>query len=430
LKKDLIEIVNSHEEHAIEIFAKLDRVFRGKNGINRGSYSHYEEKAHNIVRKFATELGLRVSEDHAGNSYYFLPDLKYDSDIVITGSHLDSQPNAGNYDGAAGVISGIIALSALLRLDRYSSVTPIAMAFRGEETSGWFKGNHRGHIGSRAALGTLESHELDEAIHILDGRPLRNHLLDLEIIAEKIIHPSFLFDTNNVREFIELHIEQGPVLTSKNIPVGIVSGIRGNFRARNAFCCGEYSHSGGVPTKYRRDAVIASAKFVVEMDNIRKSQEKEGKDMVYATGKFFTNSEIHALSKVPREVFFTIDVRSIDEYLLDSMKSIVQRIGANISSENNVEFNFGEFSSTKPAMMNPSLIKELIRGCTILGIPHVVMPSGGGHDAVEFSHVNIPSSMIFIRNENNSHNPEESIQIEDFLKGTQLLTWFISKEKK
>jgi N-carbamoyl-L-amino-acid hydrolase len=429
LKKDLIETVNSHEDHVTDIFAKLDRVFRGKNGVNRGSYSLHEEKAHNILRKFATELGLRVSEDHAGNSYYFLPDLEYDSDIVITGSHLDSQPNAGNYDGAVGVISGVIALSTLLELSADNSLNPFAMAFRGEETSGWFEGNHRGHIGSRATLGTLESHELDEAIHILDRRSLRSHLLDLEISPEKMMHPSLLVDKNNVRAFIELHIEQGPVLTSKDVPVGIVSGIRGNFRARSAICHGEYSHSGGVPTEYRRDAVIASAKFVVEMDKVRESLEKEGKDMVYATGKFFTNSEIHALSKVPGEVFFTIDVRSMESQILYSMKNTIQRVGSEISAENNVDFNFGKFASTKPAIMNPKIIKELSEGCRTLGIPYAVMPSGGGHDAVEFSHVNIPSSMIFIRNEKGSHNPEESILIEDFLRGTQLLTWFLSKRK-
>ncbi len=389
-------IVNSHRDLISDIFDKMDRFFRGKNGVNRASYSSDEEKAHKLVQKFAVELGLRTSEDYAGNTYFLLPDHEYDSNIIVTGSHLDSQPNAGNYDGLAGVISGIIALSCLHNLGVKNNTHPVVMAFRGEEASGWFKGYHRGHIGSRAALGTLENRELDESVHVLDGRPLRSHLVDLGINPEKMIKPSILYDLNSIRGFIELHIEQGPVLLSKDLPVGIVTGIRGNFRARSAQCIGEYSHSGGVPTDFRSDAVIATAKFVVELDKIREEYVKKGRDMVYATGKCYTNSDIHALSKVPGEVFFTIDVRSLDTNVLSSMEKKVQRVGDNISAQNNVVFNFGKFASTKPAIMNPEIIDELRRGCNTMGIPYIELPSGGGHDAVEFNHVDIPVRLCLL----------------------------------
>jgi N-carbamoyl-L-amino-acid hydrolase len=422
LKKGPSYLVESYKDEATEVFRDLNKHFRSREGINRGSYSLEEEKAHKLVAKFAEELGLDVSEDAAGNSYFHIPDLDYNSSVLLTGSHLDSQPNAGNYDGAAGVISGIIA-TACQREYLDSGLKPIAVAFRGEETSGWFSGYHRGHIGSRAAVGTLKEDELDAAISVIDGRSLRNHIRDLKLIPDRMLKSTLPFDLRKVKGFIELHIEQGPVLDSLSYPIGVVTGIRGNFRARNARCIGEYSHSGGVPTYLRRDAVIGAAKLIVELDRVRMKYNNDGNDMVYSTGKFHTNCKLNALSKIPGEVSFTLDIRSLDPDVLQSMEDILEKIAIHISTQNNVKFDFGRFASTMPAIMDKELIQILEQGCCELNLPYSLMLSGGGHDAVEFCHAKVPACMIFIRNQFGSHNPKESIMLDDFFDGTRLLSW-------
>jgi N-carbamoyl-L-amino-acid hydrolase len=147
-----------------------------------------------------------------------------------------------------------------------------------------------------------------------------------------------------------------------------------------------------------------------------------GGDMVYSTGKFYTNPELHALTKVAGEVFFSVDVRSLEQNILDSIGKDMRQFERTIGTRNCVDLDLGKFSRTRPAFMDSRLIENLHRGCIELEIPRMDIVSGGGHDAVEFSLSGIPSAMIFLRNENGSHNPDESIDLDDFQLGTSLLT--------
>jgi N-carbamoyl-L-amino-acid hydrolase len=296
------------------------------------------------------------------------------------------------------------------------------MACRAEEASGWYKGHHRGHIGSRAALGSLHPEELETAIHVRDNRSLAQHFTERGMDPDAVPREPHLSDTR-IKGFLELHIEQGPILIARNIPVGIVTGIRGNIRCRSATCKGGYTHSGGVPHEYRRDAVAATAEFIHRMDMKRRSIDSEGHDIVYATGRLYTNPELHAITKVAGETSFSVDVRSTEQKVLDSMGRYMTRLGEEIGAKHHVEFRLGEYSRTKPAIMDPLLRETLHRGCERLGTNCTDIVSGGGHDAVEFSHYGTPSAMIFIRNENGSHNPHESLELDDLRLGTTLLTW-------
>ena len=421
LKKVMMHVENNMFL-AERLFSELNAKTSDEKGVYRESYGIGEGIAHQLLRDAAFEIGLDVSIDVAGNTYVRIAGSDKSAPPLMTGSHLDSQPYAGNFDGAAGVVAGLIALSSINEAGLIPSQDLVLVAFRAEETSGWYKGSHGGHIGSRAALGRLWPRELETALHINDGRNLAQHMLDLGLNPTNIAESPPHSETGGIKGFIELHIEQGPILTSEGIPVGIVEGIRGNIRARNARCVGEYTHSGGVPHEYRRDAVIATAEFVHEMDKKRRDVTNKGGDMVYSTGKFCTNPELHALTKVAGEVFFSIDVRSLEQTILDSMGEYMRQLERTIGARNRVDFHLGEFSRTKPAFMDPKLRETLHRGCVELEIPCMDIISGGGHDAVEFSLTGIPSAMIFLRNENGSHNPDESIDLNDFKLGTSLLT--------
>ena len=401
---------------------ELESKTRDVEGVTREAYGPGEDIAHDLLRKEATRLDLEVSTDIAHNTYIRLPGSNRDAPTLMTGSHLDSQPRAGNYDGAAGVAAGLTALTSI----NEAGITPpqdiVLMACRAEEASGWYKGHHRGHIGSRAALGRLWPEELETAIHVRDDRSLAKHFVDRGMAPEAVANEPHLAE-RGIKGFYELHIEQGPILTSRDIPVGVVEGIRGNIRCRSATCIGEYTHSGGVPHEHRRDAVNATAEFIHRMDTKRREVDAEGRDMVYSTGKLYTNPELHAITKVAGETFFSVDVRSIEEQVLESMGRYMTGLGAELGAKHGVEFRLGRYSRTKPAIMDPGMRETLHRGCESLGINRTDIISGGGHDAVEFSLNGIPSAMIFIRNENGSHNPDESIDIDDLRQGTKLLTW-------
>ncbi len=417
-----IELVERNMALADDFLNELKTKTGDHEGITRESYGPGEDFAHELLSKKATGLGLEVYTDIAHNTYIRLPGSDRDAPTLMTGSHLDSQPRAGNYDGAAGVVASLTALTSI----KDAGITPpqdiVLIACRAEEASGWYKGHHRGHIGSRAALGRLSPEELETAIHVRDGRSLAEHFIDRGMNPEAVANEPHLEDLR-IKGFLELHIEQGPILTSRDTPVGVVEGIRGNIRCRSAACIGEYTHSGGVPHEHRRDAVNATAEFIHRMDTKRRKVDAEGHDMVYSTGKLHTNPELHAITKVAGETFFSIDVRSIEEEVLESMGRYMTGLGEELGAKHSVEFRLGKYSRTKPSIMDPGMRETLHRGCERLGIKRTDIISGGGHDAVEFSLNGIPSAMIFIRNENGSHNPDESIDLDDLRLGTKLLAW-------
>jgi N-carbamoyl-L-amino-acid hydrolase len=406
---------------ADDFLNQLESETRDVEGVTREAYGPGEDIAHELLRKQAIRLGLEAYTDIAHNTYIRLPGSNPEAPPLMTGSHLDSQPRAGNYDGAAGIAASLTALKSIKDAGVTHPQDIILMACRAEEASGWYKGHHRGHIGSRAALGSLHPEELKTAIHVRDNRNLEQHFTERGMDPDAVPREPHLADTR-IKGFLELHIEQGPILTTRSIPVGIVTGIRGNIRCRSATCTGEYTHSGGVPHEYRRDAVTATAEFIHRMDTKRRNVDTEGHDIVYATGRLYTNPELHAITKVAGETSFSVDVRSTEQKVLDSMGRYMTRLGEKIGAKHHVEFHLGEFSRTKPAIMDPQMRATLHRGCERLGINCTDIVSGGGHDAVEFSLNGTPSAMIFIRNENGSHNPHESIELDDLRLGTTLLT--------
>lgn len=396
-------------------------------GVSRPSYGAGEQIGHDLMRAVAIEAGLEVTTDAAGNLYATLPGLDRGAPRWISGSHFDSVPRGGNFDGAAGAVAALVSILALKDLGVVPRQDMTAMAIRAEECSSWFTGQHGGHLGSRAALGLLQPSELDTAIHLGTGRTLGQSIDDAGFDADAVRRGPPPLSAQNVRGFIELHIEQGPMLVQQGVSVGIVTSIRGTVRARDARCIGAYSHSGAVPQELRQDAVLATAELINRVERHCDDVRAAGGDVVFAVGRLHTDAAVDSLSKVPGEVRFTVDLRCQDAAVLLPLNSLLQDYAAEIGARRNVRFDLGRRAVAEPTAMAAEFRSVLRSQAGSLGLEAPEMPCGAGHDAAEFVRVKIPSCMIFVRNTGESHNPDEHMEFADFRNGVLLLTSFLAQ---
>jgi N-carbamoyl-L-amino-acid hydrolase len=412
---------NESVRFADDLFRRLRCATASDRGILRPSYGTGEQRAHDLVREAGETLKMTPTVDAAGNLHLTSAGASPNAPRWLTGSHLDAVPDGGNYDGAAGVIAGLAVVHAL----RAAGITPprdiTVIGFRAEEGSSWFDGRHKSHFGSRGLLGQLRVEEMNVARSLADGSTLYDCIQRSGFRPEQLGLGRPCIDIASVYGFAELHIEQGPLLVSTGFPVGIVEGIRGTTRARNARCTGQYAHSGAVPQDDRKDAVFGAAEFAVCVEEAVERWAREGRDVVCAMGRFHTDVQRHSLTKVSGEVQFTIDLRSLDEGLLHKSKQFLIDNALRIGSRRGVNIDVGSVDIAAPARMSRPLQAELARCAASLNLSARVLASGAGHDAANFSAAGIPTAMIFVRNEHGSHNHLEAMDIKDFSQGARLL---------
>jgi N-carbamoyl-L-amino-acid hydrolase len=416
------DAVLNRQAFAGSLFDALRKGTSKGNGIFRDAYGDGENFAHRLLAKTGRDLGFEIDHDAAANTYVTLPGSDRTRPRVVIGSHLDSVADGGNFDGAAGVIAGLIAIKAL-RESGYRPICDIVvMGIRAEE-SVWFSTTF---FGSSAALGKL-SPDVWEKKRVDTGKMLAEHLRACGGDPDRLRAQPPHLTASNVAAFLEVHIEQGPVLDAEKLPVGIVNGIRGNYRLPAARIIGEYSHCGGVPRSYRRDSVLAGADFIHALDALWREWEAQGKDMAFTVGRFFTDPQQHALTKIPGEVSFSLDLRSVDGTLLCELEQIVYALANRIAVERGVRFKLGAATRAPVGKVAPSICASLEAGAAELRIPARLLASGASHDAAAFAHAGIPMGMLFVRNANGSHNPSERMEIADLLQATRLLTWWLVK---
>ncbi|MFC3125903.1 Zn-dependent hydrolase [Pseudoroseomonas globiformis] len=406
---------------AARLFDELREKSLDGEGVTRDAYGAGERMAHSVVRREAEVLGLRVSTDPVGNLYMTLPGQDPNAPRILLGSHLDSVPNGGNFDGAAGVLAGLAVLAGFRQAGFTPGCDVTVMATRAEEAGAWFATSYPG---SRGALGRLKAEEL--LIKRQDtGKSLADHMRqegfdpDFAAAGEAVVTPL------NTAAFVELHIEQGPVLDSERIPVAIVSGIPGSRRLRQGRVLGEYNHSGGTPRRYRRDAAIALAELAMALDEKWAGLEAQGHRLVCTFCTLATTEEA-GFTKIPGEATFMLDVRSVDPASVDAIFSELHRKVPEIEVRRGVRFELGEETGSKASPMDAAIRAGLIASAGSLQISHLEMASGGGHDAAAFAAAGIPAAMIFVRNQNGSHNPHEAMRIEDFAAGCEVLGHWVA----
>jgi len=228
-------------------------------------------------------------------------------------------------------------------------------------------------------------------------------------------------DAADFHSWVELHIEQGPILVAKEKPVGVVTGIRGNTRHKRVVCRGQAAHSGAVPRWLRHDAVLAMAEFLMRIDEHWRVLLEWGEDLVVTSGIVQPNPQERAVSRVPGEVSFALEDRSQDEKPLASFGALIQSECDQISAKRGVTFDLGASVHTQPARMSEVLIQMLESAAADLGVAIEIMPSGAGHDSAVFANAGVPSGMVFIRDENGSHTPHEAMDLQDFILGAVVL---------
>jgi N-carbamoyl-L-amino-acid hydrolase len=407
-------------------FEDLAANTRGSAGITRPPYGEGEQYAYRLMDDHASILGLKREWDAAGNLYMTLPGTDAKAPAIVIGSHLDSVPNGGNFDGAAGVIAGLAVLEAYARAGFRPRCDVRVMAIRAEEAGSWFTGEHGGHLGSRMALGLIAPTELDTAVRLDSGRTLGQHIADCGFDPARVKSGPAYLNARRIRSYFELHIEQGPVLEMKELAVGVVNSIRGNSRLRDARCLGAYNHGGATPQEVRRDAVIATSELILGVDRKWSELHAAGADLIFTFGKVSTDPAVHSLSKVPGEMRFSLDIRSGSPDVLTTMRAFVSAEAERVGAKRQVRFELGEFSLSQPTVLDASLCATLHAGCAAVGMPTLEMASGGGHDAQEFTRAGIPSAMIFVRNANGSHVADEGMEMSDFEAGTKLLAWAVA----
>lgn len=402
---------------AARLFAELRAGTSDGVGITREAYGPGERIAHALVRAAGEAMGLEPRTDHMGNLYLTLPGSDRSAPALLIGSHLDSVPRGGNYDGAAGVLAGLAAVSGLRRAGLVPRRDITVMAIRAEEAGAWFPTSYPG---SRGALGRLRADELDLCRQD-SGRSLADHMREEGFDPQPARAGLAVLGPHNVAAFLELHIEQGPVLDAEGIPVGIVTGIPGSRRLRQGRVLGRYDHSGGTPRRHRQDAAIALAEFAHRLDEAWARLDATGREMVCTFCVLATAPEA-GFTKIAGEARFQLDVRSVAMANVDLLFGELYRLVDEISARRGVTFDLGPETGSEPAPMDGGIRAGLARAAERLGVRHRHMPSGGGHDAAAFAAAGIPTGMIFVRNQNGSHNPEEDMRMEDFAQACAVVT--------
>lgn len=417
---DLTAAVAAQRDLATSLFDQLRRDGLDPPGVSRDPYGAGEQRAHATVAAAARQLGLRIEQDAAVNLYMTLPGGNAEIRRIIVGSHLDSVPHGGNFDGAAGVVAGLVAVAALrdagITLDRDLTV----MGIRAEESI-WFQVSY---IGSRSALGTLPDDALD--IHRIDsGRTLAEHIAECSGDPEALRNRTRWLDPKRIAAYLELHIEQAPSLVEAGRPVAICTGIPGNFRYPNVRIEGSHDHVG-LPRRFRRDAAIAGAEFAMALDRLWEEYEAKDIPMACTIGRFHTDPAAHGLTIVPGEFHFSLDVRAYDEAVLAELDREVDAIIAGIEQRRGVRFHRGPKARAAVGPVDGTIRSALERSAVELNIPVLPLGSPASHDAAAFAAAGVPTGMILVRNENGSHNPHEAMTIDDFMTGAGLLTQYLA----
>jgi beta-ureidopropionase / N-carbamoyl-L-amino-acid hydrolase len=415
------EAVAAERALAESLFDALRYDGLNEPGVTRDPYGPGEQRAHRTAAAAAERLGLRVEQDFAANTYMTLPGRDPHAPRVVVGSHLDSVPHGGNFDGAAGVVAGLVAVAALKRLGVATDCDLTVMAVRAEE-SVWFQVSY---VGSRSALGSLPEGALD-ARRIDTGRTLADHIAECGGDPEAIRARRRFLEPAKLRAFLELHIEQAPSLVESGKPLAICTGIPGNFRYADARIEGRNEHVG-LPRRFRRDAALAGADFATALDRAWEEHEARGVPMAATLGRFHTDAALHAMTVVPGRFHFSLDVRAYDEAVLAGLDRRVDAIVAEIEGRRGVRFHLGRKARATVGPVAPAIKASLEAGARALGLPFAELGSPASHDAAAFAEAGVPTAMLFVRNQNGSHNPEEAMEIDDFLHATSVLTlWLVA----
>ncbi|MEJ1975806.1 MAG: hydantoinase/carbamoylase family amidase [Acetobacteraceae bacterium] len=388
---------------------------RGAVGITRPPYGAAEQLAATMTEAAAQAAGLAVHFDAFGNLHAIMPGRRPDAPAIGLGSHFDSVPEGGNFDGLAGVMSALATLAAARAAGLEPDRSLHLVGLRGEE-SPWYG---TAYLGSRMALGHVPFAQMGVLTRYDTGRTLADHMLELGYAGQPPVMP--VLSPAHLACWLELHIEQGPLLIERDLPIGIATAIRGNIRHPTAKCFGAWAHSAAVPRAHRQDAVMAVADLIMRIDAFWTERIALGDDNFVATiGQFSTDPAYHAMTKVPGEVAFSLNLGATIPDTMAQAKALVRDAIAEIEAQRHVRFDLGDDVGSQPMPLDAALIDALESSARDLALGSFRMPTVG-HDAGMFAKAGIPAAMVLVRNQNGSHNPAETMEQADYAAGVRVL---------
>ncbi len=373
-------------------------------GVNRQALSAEDAAARHLMVSWAKELGLEAASDAIGNLFLRRPGRE-ETAAVLTGSHLDSQPTGGKFDGAYGVLAGLEALEAIAAAGIETRRPLEVVAWTNEEGSRF----QPGVMGSGVFSGHMA---LDAMLEAADGRGTRvREALDV-----------FLTATPGVPErdgseapaaYIEAHIEQGPLLERNGKTIGVVQGVQG-LRWFAIEVIGEAAHAGTTPLAERRDALKAAAQMVGALEAAMADRSDRVR---FTVGRFEVAP--NSPNTVPARVFFTIDFRHPEQAVIDALCGQVEPLCR--ANARGCEIRVTQTSDEAPAIFHPPVVDTVRRAAEALELPHMDIMSGAGHDAMNLVTL-CPTGMIFVPCAGGvSHNEAEAATPADLAAGTRVL---------
>ncbi|PIC64640.1 Zn-dependent hydrolase [Sporosarcina sp. P13] len=380
----------------------------GSTGVSRLAHSPEDKQAVLHVKKHMDTIGLQTKIDHFGNLIGRMDGVANDAPALVIGSHIDSQPYGGKYDGALGVIGALEVLESIHEQGITPDIPIIVIAFADEEGSRF----NKGLFGVRGILDKLEEGELERQDKT--GMTRRQALIEFGCDPSKF--EECLIDTSKIVAFLELHIEQGPVLEAKEEPIGIVTGISGPLWM-TVEMEGLAGHAGSVPMAMRQDALVGAAKVIVKLNEL--AQEVNGAPTVSTVGSLQVFPDSRNI--IPEKVTFTVDLRDIDESRRDKIEQAFRQDLDNIAAEHGLTYTIHEDTRNGPRFCNENIMQIMREESAEMGLTPPELMSGPFHDSLEMSYV-CDYGMIFVRSKDGiSHNPKEYSSPEDIALGTELL---------
>jgi allantoate deiminase len=352
------------------------------------------------LKTWMMEAGMTVREDAVGNVIGRLENGDDQAPTLITGSHFDTVRNAGRYDGVLGVILPIAVAKKLHDERRLLPFALEVVGFADEEGVRYATS----FLGSSAYVGDFNQTLLERRDE--QGISLREAIAAAGFAADKVGRDHRAF--TNIAGYVEVHIEQGPVLLNEGYPLGVVTAIAGASRY-NVTVTGEAGHAGTVPMPVRRDALAAAAEMALAVEACASAQP----DLLVATvGKF--HADHPAANVIPGKVEFSIDMRSGDDQARKSAEERLTSQLKKISARRNVTTAMNPYHDTRAVPCAPELAGKLAKAIEACGLPVRYLPSGAGHDAMTLAAV-APVAMLFVRCGAGgiSHNPKETLAAED-----------------
>ena len=379
--------------------AELGKIGLGdEGGYYREAFSQADMDGRALVEIFMKEAGMAVTRDAALNSVGRYEGQDGSLPPIVIGSHTDTVPCGGNYDGALGVLSGIAAVRALFRSGVRLKHAIEIINFSGEEALA-----PGGTFGSRVMTSHFNKELLDQTVYT--GETFRELLEKVGVNIEKL--SSAERQQGSAAAYVELHIEQGGILDEENISVGVVNGIVGFRRYRLVFP-GTANHAGTTPMDKRDDALIKAARFTL---GVKETAEKYG--IVGTVGTLQVNPG--APNVIPGSVEITFEMRGLDDSVIDAAQKELNSLSDDLKA------SFDEYSHKPPVISSEEIVRALEEGCRRAGLDYIVMPSGAGHDANLMARI-CPVAMLFVPNRDGiSHSKEEYTTPEACVNGAKAL---------